>query len=167
MTLTMYQASVPAFAHGLRVTMALIDKAATHAAETGLDPKELADGRLAPDMLTFAGQIFRASDTAKASAGRLTGVTPPAFPDEETTLDELKERCAKTIAFLEGIPKEVFEGSEAREIPMFGTRNPKTFKGDDYLIVFGLPNFYFHVATAYDTLRHKGVPVGKRDFIGA
>ena len=165
MGVSMHRASAPAFAHGMRVLSALIDKAEAHARETGIDPKTLVEGRLAPDMLTLAGQVQRASDTAKASVERLSGVKAPAFADEETTLAELRERCARTIAFLGSVPPGAFEGSESREITMFGPKNPKIYRGDDYLLEFGLPNFYFHVTTAYDILRHLGVAVGKRDFL--
>lgn len=116
-------------------------------------------------MLTLAGQVQRASDTAKASAARLSGEAAPSFADEETSIEDLQARIAKTIAYLETIGPEAMEGSDAREIEMFAGENRRVFRGDDYLLSFAIPNFFFHVTTAYDILRHVGVPVGKRDFL--
>ena len=167
MSLSMYRTSIPVFIRGMKVLSALIEKGAAHAAAQGLDPATLVNGRLAPDMLTLAGQVQRASDTAKASAARLSDGEAPSFADEETTLDELQQRIAKTIAYLETIRPETVDGSESREIGMFSGERRKVFRGDDYLLTFALPNFFFHVTTAYDILRHQGVEVGKRDFLGA
>jgi len=121
--------------------------------------------RLAPDMLTLAGQIQRASDSAKGAAARLAGIENPSFADDETTFADLQERIVKTRRFLEGVSAEQIDGSAARSIELnLGTK--VTFRGDDYLLNFALPNFYFHVTTAYDILRHSGVPVGKMDYLG-
>jgi hypothetical protein len=114
-------------------------------------------------MLNLAGQVQRASDTSKLSAERLTGVPSPRFPDTEATMDELQDRIAATIAYLQGLKPEHFAGSEARAVEI----RMGTARGDTYLLEFGLPNFYFHVAMAHAILRHNGVPVGKADYLGA
>ncbi|WP_046868398.1 DUF1993 domain-containing protein [Microvirga massiliensis] len=165
MPISMYQASVPVLTRGLAILSTLIDKGAAHAAEHKLDPASLVNGRLAPDMLPLSGQVQRASDTAKFAVVRLTGEPAPSFADEETTLDQLRERCARTISFLEKVRPDVFEGSEARTIS-FGGDTKLTAPGDAYLLSFALPNFFFHVTTAYDILRHMGVAIGKRDYLG-
>ena len=166
MSLSLYDASVPVFRRGLTILPVLLDKAEAHAAETGVTLASYVEARLAPDMLTLAGQVQRASDTAKFGASRLTGRDAPSFADEETTFDQLRERCARTIAFLDTVAPADFEGSAARSISFGGT--PKwTLPGDRYLVQFALPNFFFHVTTAYGILRHSGVPVGKRDYLGA
>jgi hypothetical protein len=166
MSVSMHRATIPVLVHGLRVLSALIDKAAAHALDTGIDPAMLVDARLAPDMLTLAGQVQRASDTSKLSAERLSGLASPKLPDDERTLDDLRARIASTIAYLDGIDEAAMTGSEARTIVLnFGDFKP-TFNGADYLFAFALPNFYFHVTTAYDILRAQGVPIGKLDFIG-
>ena len=151
MSVSMHRATIPVLVRGLRVLSALIDKAATHALDTGIDPATLVDARLAPDMLTLAGQVQRASDTSKLSAERLSGLASPKLADDERTLDDLRARIAKTIAYLDSVDEAAMAGSEARTIVLnFGNFKP-TFTGADYLFVFALPNFYFHVTTA---LRH-------------
>jgi uncharacterized protein len=167
MTLSMYQASIPVFIRGLGVLSALLDKAAIHAEETSMDPGVLVDARLAPDMLPLSGQIQRASDTSKLSAERLSGVASPRFEDNETTFPALQERIAKTIGYLKSIDAALLDGSESRSITLnFGELKP-SFTGDRYLLAFALPNFFFHVATAHDILRHNGVKIGKRDYLGS
>jgi hypothetical protein len=165
MPFSLHQASVPVLIRGLQVLSALIAKGAAHAAEAGTDPAALVGARLAPDMLPFSGQVQRASDTAKLSAARLTGTAAPSFADEETSFEELQERVRKTIAYLQGVPEADFEGGEAREITLGSGDSARRFKGDDYLLSFALPNFFFHVTTAYDILRHNGVRIGKRDYL--
>lgn len=167
MSLSMYQASVPVFVRGLKVLKAVLEKGAAHAAQTGTDPNALVQARLAPDMLDLAGQIQRASDTSKLSVARLSGVAAPAMPDTETTLVELIARIDATLAYVEGVAPESLEGSEAKTVELPTGGAPRVFNGADYLLGFGIPNFYFHVTTAYDILRSQGVPVGKRDFLGA
>lgn len=162
MPLSMYDASVPAFRRGLGVLATLIAKGEAH----GGDPAILFGSRLAPDMMTFAGQVQRASDTAKFGAARLTGGTPPSFPDDETTLAQLRERCTATIAYLDTVQADAFEGSETRSVTFGGGEVKVTLVGTAYLLEFALPNFYFHITTAYDLLRHAGVSIGKRDYIG-
>ena len=166
MPLSMYQASVPVLTRGLGILSTLIDKGAAHAAEHKLDTASLVNGRLAPDMLPLSGQVQRASDTAKFAAARLTGEPAPSFADEETTLDQLRERCARTVSFLKTVRPEAFEGSETRMVSFGGRDTTLTLPGDSYLLGFVLPNFFFHVTTAYDILRHMGVAVGKRDYLG-
>lgn len=166
MSLSVYEASVPVLVRGLTILSALLDKGANHAREHHLEPSFLPDARLAPDMLTLAGQVQRASDTAKFAAARLTATEAPSFADQEVTIDQLKERCAKTVSYLQAFDRAAFEGSETRLVS-FGGANGWTLPGDRYLLRFVLPNFFFHITTAYDILRHTGVAVGKRDFLGA
>lgn len=165
MALTMYRLSVPTFVHGFGVLGRLFDKAEAHAAETGLSLDELVNARLTADMLPLSGQVQRASDTSKGTIARLTDLPVPSFPDEEKTFAELRERIAKTVAFLETVRPADVDGSESREVTLNFTKLKMTLSGEDYLLKFVLPNFYFHLTTAYDILRHKGVPVGKADFI--
>jgi hypothetical protein len=168
MSLTMYQASIPVFVRGLSALRGLLQKGAAHAAAAGIDPNALVAAQLAPDMLTLAGQVQRASDTSKLSGQRLSGVAAPAMPDTETTLDQLIQRVSDTIAYLETIEPKTLDGSEDRTVELnFGPDNKHVFGGADYLFGFALPNFYFHVAIAHGILRSQGVPVGKMDFIGA
>lgn len=166
MPLSMYQASVPVLTRGLGVLSDLLRKGEAHAREAGLDPASIVGARLAPDMLTLAGQVQRASDTAKFTAARLTEEAGPSFADDEATLADLQERCARTAAYLEAIRSEAFEGSETRMITFGGGAQKTTLPGDAYLLGFALPNFFFHVTTAYDLLRHVGVPLGKTDYLG-
>ncbi|MGE8656141.1 MAG: DUF1993 domain-containing protein [Achromobacter sp.] len=166
MSLSMYQASVPVFIRGLTVLAALLEKGAAHAAATGSDPAALVNARLAPDMYPLSGQVQRASDAAKFAAQRLAQVEAPKFPDDETTFEQLQKRVADTIAYLRSVPADKLDGAEGRKVTLsFGEFKPQ-FQGDAYLLTFALPNFYFHVTTAYDILRHAGVPIGKLDFLG-
>jgi len=161
MALSMYQASAPVFLRALRVLNALLEKGEA----SGVPAADLVDARLAPDMMGLAGQIQRASDTAKGAVARLTGATPPAMPDEETTLEELKARIAKTVAFIETVPEADFEGSEGREIKFKAGPYDLEFTGASYLLGFAIPNFFFHITTAYALLRMKGVAIGKMDYL--
>jgi hypothetical protein len=160
MTLSMHQMSVPLLVRGLRNLSSILKKGAAHA-----DGEALVEARLAPDMLTLAGQIQRASDTAKGAAARLAGIDNPGMADEEKTFADLEGRIAKTIAFLESVKPAQIDGSERREIVLKAGKQEFKFTGVDYLTTFVLPNFYFHVTTAYDILRHKGVPLGKTDYL--
>ncbi|CAH2403525.1 DUF1993 domain-containing protein [Mesorhizobium escarrei] len=162
----MYRASIPVFLRGLDVLSVLLDRADVHASARGFDVGILAAARLAPDMLPFTGQIQRASDTAKFAAGRLTGLPSPRFADTELTLDELRQRIDVTADYLKTFRPEQFDGSEARTISYNAGGAPRQSGGQDYLLNFALPNFYFHVATAHDILRHNGVPIGKREYLG-
>ncbi len=167
MPLSMYQACIPVLVRGLGVLSTLLDKGATYAGEHGTNPASLIGARLAPDMLTLSGQVQRASDTAKFAAERLTGAPSPKFPDDEASFEELRARIANTVAYLETVKPEQFEGSETREVTLRAGTATHVFAGDAYLLSFALPNFFFHVTTAYDILRHSGVPIGKRDYLGA
>lgn len=166
MALTMHSASVPVLTRMLSNMNTWLDKAIAHAEAKKFDPAVYLTTRLAPDMLPFTRQIQIASDNAKGCVARLTGVEIPKFEDDESTLEELRQRIAKTLAFIESVPASAFEGAESRaiEIPR---RNgePLHFNGEDYLRFFALPNFFFHVTTAYALLRHWGVDLGKSDYL--
>jgi uncharacterized protein len=166
MSLSMYQASVPAFLQMLDNLSAILDKAEAHAGNHKVDPEILLNYRLAPDMLPFIRQIQIAADLAKGAVARLAGVEVPKHDDTEKTFADLKARIAKTVAFVESFRPEDIDGSEDRDISLTLGEHTMSFKGQPYLVHFVLPNFYFHCTTAYDILRHCGVELGKRDFIG-
>ena len=161
MPLSMYQASVPLLVRGLNNLSAVLKKGEAHP-----DAAALVEARLAPDMFTLAGQVQRASDTAKGCAARLAGIDNPSFPDTETTFAQLQERIARTVDFLQGVKPEQIDGSEDKAISFKAGPYMLNFTGASYLRTFVMPNFYFHVTTAYDILRHKGVRVGKMDYLG-
>jgi hypothetical protein len=165
-TLSMYQASVPVFVRALGILSRLLYKAASHVEQQQLDPQELLSARLFEDMYPLTAQIQRASDAAKFGAARLAAIQPPAFVDEESSFYELQERIINTIAFLDTLQPQQFDGSAQREIILKVPTRELHFIGQSYLLTFALPNFLFHVTTAYDILRHKGVPVGKMDYLG-
>lgn len=167
MSLSMYAASVPVFQRALGNLDAVLRKGEEHAAAQGLDLADLAAARLAPDMFPLTGQIQSASDSAKFCAARLTGTAAPSFADDETTFDEMHQRIAKTLDYLASVDPAGFEGSETRAVVQKSRRGERHFIGTSYLLTFALPNFFFHVATAYDILRHEGVPVGKSDYLGS
>ncbi len=166
MALTMYDASVTVFMHNLKQLSHLLDKGAAHAEATGIDPATLVQAKLAEDMRPLSFQIQSASDASKLAVVRLSGVAAPSFPDTETTFDELRARISKTRDYLETVSRQAFEGSEERVVTMKAGTVELEFTGQSYLLHFALPNFFFHVTTAYDILRHNGVPIGKRDFLG-
>ncbi len=165
MAYSLFDASIPVYLHMLRNLSAILDKAEAHAKTGGHDLSTYLGARLAPDMHTLIGQIQLASDAAKSGAARLAGVTAPSFPDTEATWPELKARIDKTIAFVEGLKREHLDGREdhAIELPLPG--RTLSFSGRDFLALFALPNFLFHVTTAYALLRAQGVPLGKMDFL--
>jgi uncharacterized protein len=167
MPLSMYQASVPAFLQMLNSLAAVLDKAAAHATDRKIDPAVLLAYRLAPDMFPLIRQIRIAADFPKSCCARLARVEIPSYADNETTFAELKERIARIVQFVQTFRPEAIDGSEEREIVLTVGGQPMTFMGQQYLVNFVLPNFYFHVTTAYGILRHCGVPLGKRDFLGA
>lgn len=167
MSLSMYSISIPVFVRALTNLSAVLDKAVAHAEAKKIDPAVLLNARLYPDMFPLTRQVQIASDFAKGSAARLAGQEPPKWEDKETTFDELKGRINKTLDFLKGFAPSQIDGSEEREITITMRSGPATFKGLPYLLHMQIPNFYFHVTTAYDILRHNGVELGKRDFIGA
>ncbi len=166
MTLSMFQASVPRFIHLLGNLSAILDKAQAHAEMKKLAPDALTAYRLYPDMLPFTRQVQIACDTAKGAAARLAGVDIPKHEDTEKTLEELKERIAKTVAFLQTIQPAQVDGTEDKSIVLKIGGHELPFTGLSYLLEFATPNFFFHVTTAYAMLRHNGVEIGKRDYLG-
>jgi hypothetical protein len=167
MSITMYSASVPIFVRMLGNLDAWLEKADAHAREKKFDTSVYLSTRLAPDMLPFAKQIQIACDGAKFGVARLAGVESPKFDDTETTLAELRERIAKTVAFVQSVPAAQLEGTEAKDVVVPRRDGSITLKGEFYLKHFVLPNFFFHVTTAYALLRHNGVELGKMDYLGA
>ncbi len=165
MSLSMYQASVPVFTRSLKMLSNLLTKAEAHAAANGLQPADLLEARLAPDMYHLTRQIQAAADAAKFGAARPAGVTPPSHPDTETSFAELQARIKAVSDFINGIGEAAFAGSETREVALKTGSGELKFNGQDYLLSFALPNFFFHAITAYDILRHKGLPLVKRDFL--
>lgn len=151
----------------LGVLDTLLDKAAASAAARKFDVAVLLGARLAPDMFPLTRQVQIACDMAKGMAGRLAGQTLPVFEDVETSVAELKARIARTIAYVESIDDAAFDGAEQREVRVPTRVEELVFEGRDYLVGFALPNFYFHVTAVYLILRHNGVELGKRDFLGA
>jgi len=166
MPLTMHAISVPVFVRALKALDALLTKGEESAAARGFDPAVLLNSRLAPDMFPLTRQVQIASDGAKGGAARLAGQTPPVFPDTETTFAELHERIAKTIAWLEGLDPAAFDGDPDAELVVTMGGQDYPFTRQSFLFGFVLPNMYFHVSAAYNILRHNGVAVGKRDFLG-
>src|SRR6516225_8777756 len=160
-------ASIPVFEIGLNALSALLDKAQAYAGTKSVDPTVLLNTRLFPDMFAFTRQVQSACDQAKNGAARLAGIEPPGYEDNEKTIAELKARIAKTVAFLKTLDSKKIDESADREITLPLGPNKGHMKGADYLNHFVMPNFYFHVTTAYDILRHCGVEIGKRDFFGA
>jgi hypothetical protein len=166
MSISMYTASVPVFTKTLGNMLRWLDKAKAHAEARKFDPTVYLTLRLYPDMLPLPSQIRIAGDSAKGCAARLAGRDAPAFEDNETTLDELRERISKTLAYLETVGPKDIDGSEERDIVIpRGNREPRRFKGEYYLKHFVLPNFFFHATTLYALLRHNGVELGKADFL--
>jgi hypothetical protein len=162
----MYQASVPVFVRGLASLAAVLEKAEAHAAAKKIDPAVLIASRLYPDMFALAKQVQIASDSAKGGVARLAQQEAPKFEDNETTFPQLAERCRRTIAYLETLKPEQVDGSEERTVSWQTRSTTKSMQGLPYLLHHVTPNFYFHVTTAYDILRHNGVEVGKQDFLG-
>ncbi|MFZ4537079.1 DUF1993 domain-containing protein [Propionivibrio sp.] len=166
MTFSMYDTSVPALKRMLNNLAAILVKAAEHAASKKIDPGVFINARLFPDMFPLSRQVQIATDQAKGCAARLAGVDIPGFADNEATFDELQARIAKTIAFLDSFKAQQIDGSEERDIVLQIHERKLEFKGQAYLLNWVLPNFYFHVTTAYNILRHHGVEIGKKDFLG-
>jgi uncharacterized protein len=168
MSYSMSSSSVPAFEIELSALSGVLDKAATYAAAKKVDPSVLLQSRLYPDMFPLVRQVQIASDQAKNGISRLAGVEPPRHGDNETTIDQLKDRVARTLSYLKSIDPKTIDGSADHDITFpLGPANKGHMKGADYLNHFVLPNFYFHLAAAYAILRHCGVDIGKRDFLGA
>jgi hypothetical protein len=159
--------SVDIFTPVLTNLSAILEKGTALATAKKFDPTVLVTSRLAPDMLPLARQVQIACDTAKKGAARLAGLEAPAFEDNEKTIEELRTRITKTIDYLKGIPVSAFEGAEERDIKVPAGERTLEFKGLAYLQRWILPNLFFHVTTAYNILRHNGVEIGKRDFLGS
>lgn len=166
MATELYDLTVPTFLRGFKAMAAFLEKARAHADEHGIAHEELLTARLYEDMAPLTSQVQRASDAAKFAAARLAGIEPPAMPDTEASFDELLARIAATVAFLESIAREAVDGREEADVELKTPSRSFHFKGRGYLLGFALPNFYFHVTTAYGILRHKGVPLGKMDYLG-
>jgi uncharacterized protein len=166
MSLSMYQAAVPVYTQFLTSLSNVLKKGAAFAEAKKVDPSVLIAARLAPDMIPLSGQVQIATDHAKGSLARLAGVDIPSFADTEKTFDELQARIQKTLDYVKTFKPAQIDGTEGKEIVLtFGTQK-FPFNGQTYLINFALPNFYFHTSMAYAILRHNGVEIGKRDFMG-
>lgn len=163
--ISMYSASVPVFMKLLRNARTWLDKGAAHATAKGFDPVVLLDARLAPDMFACRRQFQIATDHAKGASARLAGIDVPKYEDNEASIADVQARLDKTVAFLETLRPEQLHGSETRDIVLPSPRGERRFVGHDYLTQYALPNFYFHLTTAYAILRHNGVDVGKGDFL--
>lgn len=161
MSITTYEASTPVFVRGFRVLGDLLDKAQAHGG-----PTALVEARLAPDMLTLAGQVQRASDTAKFAIVRVANVEAPSFEDTERSFDDLRQRIDRTVRWIESVDRAALEAGSTRTFTRKIADTEHTFTGASYLLTFAIPNFFFHVTTAYDILRHHGVPLGKLDYLG-
>ncbi len=166
MTISMFQASVPRFVNILGNLMNILDKAQAHSAAKKLAPDALTAYRLFPDMLPMTRQIQIACDAAKGVVANLAGIDAPVYEDNEATLSDLKSRVAKTIAFIQTVTPEQIDGTEGKDIVRKRGDKETHFKGMQFLLGHAIPNFYFHVTTAYNILRHNGVEIGKRDFLG-
>jgi hypothetical protein len=163
----MYQASAPRFVNLLKNLSVLLDKAQAHCEVKKIEPAVLAGCRLFPDMFALTRQVQIACDTAKGAVARLAGVEIPKHEDSEQNFAELKARIAKTVAFIESVKASQVDGTEEKEVVLKLRGQDVKFSGLQYLLGFAHPNFYFHATTAYNILRHNGVEVGKRDFIGS
>lgn len=166
MTLSMYQTSIPGFILGFTNFSALLDKAAAYCQEKKIDESVLVNARLYPDMLPLSRQVQIASDIVRRGVARIAGVEAPAMEDKEATFAELKARLATTISYLKSFKPGQIDGTEARKIELKVGGHDLAFTGQDYLLKFVIPNFYFHETAAYAILRHNGVAIGKMDFLG-
>lgn len=166
MATQLYDLSVPAFVRGFAAMDAILGKGRAWADEQNLPHDTLLSARLYEDMAPLTGQVQRASDAAKFAIARLAGIEAPSMPDTEASFAELSARIAATVAFIQSVPRDQIDGQEDRAIEVKTPRRSFDFIGRPYLLGFALPNFYFHLATAYGILRHNGVPVGKMDYLG-
>ena len=167
MKISMYALSHGVFKKALTQLLFVMEKGVANAKARNFDTGVLVAARLAPDMLPFVKQIQLASDFAKNSMARLAGVDPPKFEDNETTMDELFARIRKTLEYIDSVPAASLDGSEDRDIKIPLRDRTVEFKGLEFLQIWALPNFFFHQVTAYNLLRHNGVDIGKRDYLGA
>ncbi|MEP7162772.1 MAG: DUF1993 domain-containing protein [Candidatus Moraniibacteriota bacterium] len=163
--MNLYDVSVPVFVKALENLKNVLKKGAAYAGEKGVDPNQFLEAKLAPDMYNLVKQVQIASDSAKGISARLAGMEPPKMEDIEKTFAELFSRIDKTVDFLKTLKPEQFEGADERKIP-FPYVEGKYLVGSDSLFESSLPNFFFHVVTAYGILRAQGVPLGKNDYIG-
>jgi len=166
MSISLYDTAFNTFRSGLRAMDSILAKAEAHAKARGYEPANLLHARIAPDMFDLTRQVQIACDMAKSGAARLAGVEVPSHPDTETTYDELHARIAKVLAFLDTLDRKAIDGAAGRDIVVPLRDRKLEFKGSDYLVGWALPNFYFHVTTTYAILRHNGVELGKKDFLG-
>lgn len=166
MSVSIYQASIPVFNQILNSMDVVLSKAKEHADNKKIDHQALLQARLFPDMFNLIRQVQIACDFAKGASARLAGLEVPAYEDHETSFEQLHARIEKTLQFINGIKVELFEGAEVRDIVVGSGEKQRQFKGQQYLLHYVLPHFYFHATTTYAILRHNGVEVGKRDFIG-
>ena len=162
----MYQASVPRFVNILKNLTGILDKAQAHVDAKKIDVSVLTNYRLFPDMLPMTTQVLIACDAAKGVVARLAGIEIPVYEDNEKTLSDLKARIAKTIAFIESVTPAQIDGTEDKDIVTKRGDKETHYKGMQFLLGHALPNFYFHVTTTYNILRHNGIEIGKRDFLG-
>lgn len=167
MTISMYQASVPVFQKSLTALKGVLAKGAAHALDKKIDESVFLGSRLAPDMFPLTRQVQIAADFGKGPVARLAGVELPKYEDIETTFASLATRIDKTLAFISTFKPEQIDGQEDRDIELTIAGKPVVFKGQPYLLHFALPNLYFHMSMSYAILRHNGVDIGKRDFVGA
>lgn len=167
MSISMYQVAIPSLVRSLQNLSAILEKGATHAAAKKIDPAVLIAARLYPDMLPLIRQVHIASDIARRGVARLAGVEAPAVADQETTFAELGDRLQATVSYIQSFTPEQIDGTEEKVITLTVGNETLSFQGQAYLLFFVLPNVYFHVTTAYDILRHCGVELGKRDFLGS
>jgi len=166
MKISMHAFSVEVFANTLGNLSRILEKGLAHATQRKFDPAVLLASRLAPDMLPLTRQVQIACDIAKNSVARLAAQEPPRFEDSETSIEQLRTRIARTIDYLKSVPASALEGSETRDIKVPAGERTLEFKGLDFLQRWAIPNVFFHVTTAYAILRHNGVELGKRDFLG-
>jgi len=166
MTISMYQASVPRLANTLGNLSNILDKAQAHIDAKRIDVSALMEWRLFPDMFPFSKQVQIACDKSRSVVARLAGMNVPVYKDDEKTLAELKLRISKTIAFIRGVPPEQIDGTEDKDVVLPVSGKETRYKGIQLLLGHSMPNVYFHTTTAYNILRHNGVEIGKRDFLG-
>ena len=166
MSLSLYEITVPVMIAAFDNMSKFLDRGRAYADEKGIQHATLLNARLADDMMTLVQQVQRASDTARLAAVRLGRADNIAIPDHETTFEDLQARISATVSFLAAVPPAAFEGQEDAELVLQFAGEQRVFTARSYLLSFALPNFFFHITTAYDLLRHSGVPIGKRDFLG-
>ena len=167
MAFTIYDATIPVFQQTLNSLLAILDRAEAHAKEKCEDPAELLNASLAPDMFNCIRQVQIATDHAKGCTARLAGVEIPKYEDTEKTFEELRARIRKTLDFIASVKPEQVVGAESKDIKLVFPWATYEFTGQRYATYWALPNYFFHLTTAYDIFRHKGVPLGKADFLGA